>query len=109
MDIASLKESIKRYLLPLDPEKVILFGSYAYGIPGEESDIDLYIVSKEDFLPKNYSENIQHYKKYSRALKSLKQQYPIDIIVHTREMNRRFEEMESSFVREIITKGTRLI
>ena len=28
-------------------EKIILFGSYAYGTPREESDIDIYIVLKD--------------------------------------------------------------
>ena len=31
-------------LKPLDPDKVLLFGSYAWGDPDEESDIDLFIV-----------------------------------------------------------------
>jgi predicted nucleotidyltransferase len=30
-----------------DCEKIILFGSYAYGTPGEESDIDIYVVLKD--------------------------------------------------------------
>jgi DNA polymerase sigma len=29
-------------------EKIILFGSYAYGAPREESDIDIYVVLKDD-------------------------------------------------------------
>jgi predicted nucleotidyltransferase len=28
-------------------EKIILFGSYAYGIPTEESDIDIYVALKD--------------------------------------------------------------
>jgi hypothetical protein len=28
-------------------EKIILFGSYAYGTPREESDIDIYVVLKD--------------------------------------------------------------
>jgi len=28
------------------PEKVILFGSYAYGTPGEDSDVDLLVIKK---------------------------------------------------------------
>jgi predicted nucleotidyltransferase len=29
-------------------EGIYLFGSYAYGTPGEDSDIDLYLVFKDD-------------------------------------------------------------
>lgn len=109
MNIELIKESIIDLLKPIDPGKVILFGSYAYGAPTDESDIDLYIVSKEDFIPKNYSENMQHYKKYTRPLKDLKKEFPVDIIVHTLEMNRLFENCGSSFAREITTRGLRLI
>jgi uncharacterized protein len=33
------------------PEKVILFGSYAYGAPDEESDIDLLIIKETPDRP----------------------------------------------------------
>jgi len=33
------------------PEKIILFGSYAYGTPGKESDIDMLVIVKESSLP----------------------------------------------------------
>lgn len=47
IDIEILKYEIIERLKPLDPQKIILFGSYAYGIPTQESDIDLFLV-KED-------------------------------------------------------------
>lgn len=51
VDIEKLKEEILERLRPLDPERVILFGSYACGNPTEDSDIDLYVVTKDDFVP----------------------------------------------------------
>ena len=47
IDIQILKTEIVELLKPLDPDKVILFGSYAYGNPTEESDIDLFLI-KDD-------------------------------------------------------------
>jgi len=44
IDIEVLKLEIVERLKPLNPDKVILFGSYAYGTPTEESDIDLFLV-----------------------------------------------------------------
>ena len=44
IDIEVLKHEIVERLMPLDPEKIILFGSYAYGTPNEDSDIDLFLV-----------------------------------------------------------------
>ena len=36
----------------LDVEKIYLFGSYAYGEPNEESDIDLYVVLSDESKPR---------------------------------------------------------
>ncbi|MBA7542518.1 hypothetical protein ES705_34841 [subsurface metagenome] len=47
---AELQKKIIEYLLPLQPEKVILFGSYVYGKPNKESDIDLLVIKD---IPKN--------------------------------------------------------
>jgi len=44
VDIEKLKPKIVEQLKPLNPEKIILFGSYAYGNPNNQSDIDLFIV-----------------------------------------------------------------
>lgn len=38
-------------LKPLDPEKIILFGSYAQGTPRPESDIDVLIIKKTKKSP----------------------------------------------------------
>jgi len=43
VDIEQLKPQIVESLMPLDPDKIILFGSYAYGNPNEESDIDIFL------------------------------------------------------------------
>ncbi|MBW6513064.1 MAG: nucleotidyltransferase domain-containing protein [Desulfuromonadaceae bacterium] len=109
MNKEDIKERIVRALLPLEPEKVILFGSYAQNTQTDDSDVDLYIVSKEDFVPASYAQNIQHYKKYSRPLKELKQKVAVDLLIHTRAMNRIFESSGSSFSREILRSGERLL
>lgn len=109
MDREYIKKMIISALIPLDPEKVILFGSYAAGTEKKDSDVDLYIVTKEDFIPQSYAENMRHYKKYSRPLKELKGKIPLDLLVHTKQMNRIFENNRSSFAREILENGEILI
>ena len=109
MDKKYITKTIIAALQPLDPEKVILFGSCATGKMGDDSDVDIYIVSKEDFIPQNYAENMKHYKKYSHPLKKLKREIAVDLLVHTRTMNRVFEENGSSFAKEILQKGERLL
>ncbi len=46
VDISLLKQLIIDRLQAMNPEKVILFGSYAYGNPTEDSDIDICVVEK---------------------------------------------------------------
>ncbi len=47
LNIEELKPQIIKALMPLKPDKIILFGSYAYGTPNEDSDIDLFLL-KDD-------------------------------------------------------------
>ena len=47
IQILDLKKQILDALIPLNPEKIILFGSYAYGMPNEDSDIDICVVEKD--------------------------------------------------------------
>jgi len=46
LDANELKPLITERLKSLNLDKIILFGSYAYGIPTNDSDIDLCIVQK---------------------------------------------------------------
>jgi predicted nucleotidyltransferase len=47
IDIEKIKFEIIERLKPLNPNKIILFGSYVYGTPNKESDIDLFLL-KDD-------------------------------------------------------------
>ncbi len=78
IDIEKLKLDIVKKLKPLQPEKIILFGSYAYGKPKEDSDIDLFIIKN---LAK---EEIRNYKlKIRKEIRSLITIYGVgfDILV----------------------------
>ena len=49
---AELLDTIKNRIVDaIRPEKIILFGSHAWGIPGDDSDIDLYIVVAKSDQP----------------------------------------------------------
>jgi len=101
IDIQELKDEIIKRLKPLNPYKIILFGSYAYGTPSKNSDIDLYIVTNDDFIPKNWKEKINIKLKFSKLLRDLKQQYDIDLITHTKKMYEKFINSNSMFSKEI--------
>ena len=55
IDIERIKPEIVDRLKALKPDKIILFGSYAYGTPNEESDIDLFLL-KNDLKPEKSRE-----------------------------------------------------
>jgi predicted nucleotidyltransferase len=78
-----------------DPEKIILFGSYAYGTPHADSDVDILVV-----MPAR--NQIDQAVRIDRVVDP---PFPLDLIVRTpKNMRWRLEEGES-FLREIVTKG----
>ena len=50
VDIEKIIPEIIEALKPLDPDKIILFGSYAYGKPNKDSDIDLFLFKPKKTL-----------------------------------------------------------
>jgi len=109
MDIDTLKNNILSRLMPLKPEKIILFGSYAWGNPGKYSDIDLYIVTNDDFMPRNWQEKTEVYIKVLDRLDDLQETVPVDLIAHTKPMHREFMDMDSTFCRKIMRDGISLL
>ena len=87
------------------PEKIILFGSYAYGEPTINSDIDILIVTGDETIPASFSEKSKIYLKISKAISEIKEKFPVDLIVHTKPMHRNFIEIDSLFARELQLKG----
>jgi predicted nucleotidyltransferase len=90
---------IRRYARAIaeefQPDKIILFGSYAYGTPNEDSDVDLLVV-----MPAR-----NQHDQAVRIRWRLTAPFPVDLIVRTpKEMKWRLEERES-FLATITTKG----
>jgi predicted nucleotidyltransferase len=77
------------------PDKIILFGSYAYGTPHEDSDVDLLVV-----MPAR-----NEFDQVFKIRCEVPTRFPMDLIVlKPRNVKWRLEERES-FVTEIMTKG----
>ncbi len=100
-----LKKNILKSVMEIDPYKVILFGSYASGRPHKDSDIDLFVVTKDDYVPGNFKEKMALKVKVSKAFDSIRKQYPIDLIVYTKRMNDKFLDIGGMFAKEIINRG----
>lgn len=92
-------------LIQTKPEKIILFGSYAYGDPSDDSDLDILVVTGDNFIPESFSEKSLIYLRTSKAISDIKREFPVDLIVHTIPMHSRFIENDSLFARELLTKG----
>ncbi len=88
-----------------DPYRVILFGSHAYGEPKPDSDIDLLVVTQDDFLPKTFAEKNAVYLRVANSILEIEKSIPIDLIVHTKAMHKKFMELGSMFSRKIATDG----
>ena len=104
-----LRRQISEALKPSHPEKVVLFGSYAWGRPTEDSDIDLYVVTQDDFVPSTWRQKRDIVRSVSNQILDLRMRYPMDMLVHTRPMHQEFIERASSFARQITSRGTRLL
>lgn len=91
--------------MDIHPEKIILFGSYASGKEDDDSDIDLLVVTDDNFYPSSYREKMDYYLNVSKNLRELRKEYPVDLIVHTRPMHEKFIQMDSSFARDILNNG----
>jgi predicted nucleotidyltransferase len=86
--------------------KVILFGSYAKGTQTADSDIDLLVVTNDNFIPSSFAEKMQMKLKIAKTLHTIRKNTDIDLIVYSKPMYDKFVELDSSFKREVFSTGT---
>jgi uncharacterized protein len=91
--IKKLCEQIAR---DFHPEKIILFGSHAYGRPGPDSDIDLLVVMPFKGRPVRQAIKIRNRLDTTMAL---------DLIVRTPKQVSERLAMGDFFIREITEQG----
>ena len=78
------------------PDKIILFGSYAYGNPGEDSDLDLLVVLPFEGRP--IYKSLEILEKVHPCL-------PLDLIVRTPEQLAARLAQHDYFLQEVVGKG----
>lgn len=92
-DISLFADQVARQF---KPQKIILFGSYAYGRPTEDSDVDILVILP--FQGRNP-------EKATEIWMATKPRFPIDIMVRKpAELQKRLK-MGDFFLREITEKG----
>ena len=94
-----IRNILEKLVADYAPEKVVLFGSYAYGNPGPDSDIDLLII-------KDTSERfIDRWTTVRRILSDPGRIAPLETLVLTpNEMEHRLT-IGDQFIQEILEKG----
>lgn len=91
-----MRESVHRIVEGFHPRQIILFGSYALGNPGPESDIDLLVIMD---TPLRGAEQAQKIRQFVNPL------FGIDILVYTPEQIQQRLEWGDSFLKSILEEG----
>lgn len=94
--MSKIEEFVQRLVDEYEPEKVILFGSYAYGTPSDGSDVDLLVVMNTSVAP---------VLKAAEIRKALRRDFPIDLIVRTPEQVVQRLAWDDFFLQDIFEKG----
>ena len=96
IEIDSIQQLAAQIVREFQPERVILFGSYAYGTPSPDSDVDLLIV-----MPCEGKET----RKAIEILHTINPKIPVDLLVRTPEHLRQRLAWNDFFLQEVVEKG----
>src|SRR5256714_13707417 len=96
VDMHQIEDLAARIALEFKPEKIVLFGSYAYGHPTSDSDVDLLVVLKFDGKPVRKAIEIRN---------RLNPRLPLDLLVRTPEQIVNRVVQNDWFIREILERG----
>jgi len=92
-----LPAAVQHIAEALQPEKIVLFGSYAYGTPTPDSDVDLLVIM-ETTAP-----HVERYLSVSRLLRP--RLFPVDILVRTPDEIEHALRSGDFFIQEILSRG----
>jgi predicted nucleotidyltransferase len=93
----ALATIVQRLVPALQPDKIIVFGSYIYGVPTPDSDLDLLVIIDTQARP------VDRYQSVSSLLRP--RPFPLDILVKTPEEIKQACAQGDSFIVEILTQG----
>lgn len=96
-----LKDVTTRLVSEFNPEQIWLFGSYAWGTPTIDSDLDLLVV-----VPQNNERPAERMRRALRCLRGL--DISKDILVQTRAEFDRYQSVKASLTHKILHQGRKL-
>ena len=94
-----IEQIVQRIIDQYRPEKIILFGSHAYGTPNDDSDIDLLIIKETD-RPFN-----ERYAEVSGLIRDVRHGWAVSTFVITpAELDKRMASGDQ-FITEVLSRG----
>lgn len=97
--LPGIHEIVQQIVDHFHPQKVILFGSHAYGVPTEDSDVDLLIVMPTEENPLHTA---------ARISASIDHPFPLDILVIRPQDLVVSLQDKNTFETEVVKKGITL-
>lgn len=92
-----VRQIVNKIKAQFQPQKIILFGSYAWGKPTEDSDVDLFLIMESNLRRDERAVQISDLFPYRL--------FPLDVIVYTPEEIELSLKRGNPFTKEILTKG----
>ena len=94
-----IQNIVQKIVAGYSPQKIILFGSYAYGEPDEDSDVDLLIIKDTDKRP------IERWMEVKRLLRDRSRRVSVSPLVYTRQELEHRLAVKDFFIQEALEKG----
>ena len=99
LSTVSLSTIADRIARDYNPERIILFGSRAWGEPTADSDVDLFVVKDTDQRPSLRQAEVR------RLIHDLKHRLPMDILVVTPNELRKRLAIGDQFCQKVLKEG----
>jgi predicted nucleotidyltransferase len=96
VNLTEIQKVIQQIVERFQPQKVILFGSYAHGQPTADSDVDLLVIMDTDEQPLHVA---------ARVAAAIDHPFPLDILVFTPAAFKASLRRKGVFATEVATKG----
>jgi predicted nucleotidyltransferase len=99
VEMKKIEDLTSQIVREFNPERIILFGSYAYGGASDDSDVDLLVVLPFEGKPVRKAIEIRN---------KINARLPLDLIVRTPQQLAERLAQNDWFMREIVERGCTL-
>jgi len=96
-----IERATERLVAEFHPDEIWLFGSQAWGAPGEDSDVDLMVI-----VPESDERPTRRMQRAHRCLQGIG--FAKDVLVPTRAEVDRYKHLRASLFHQVLSRGRRL-